>query len=626
MIVSQSSHAGKGDAPLAHPDLSETIRSRIRLQGLSLLCFALVLLVGPAAAAATDCKPGEIWVVPAEAQAEISRWLEVSALPAPFSARCEAERMELGPETIQVWISCDGGPWGVLKIVHAGAGTAGRAAGENVFSFEADRDPPGLTADDFLGAIMAKAVGPFWIKAKSECLAAPAENLADAVPPAPSASSVKERPSESDEGVGWRGIVWKTALALILALALWGALGFLRSRWAEIRRKLPATLWRHSAGATVAFLALLILLQAWSIHSVDADFFLPNVFSALILASASLFLLSGFIGNRVVRLNVLACLILIPNAVVMIGEYYFRERESADSAPNGEQGRLQISDDLLLRYHYRPGAVVNKVLASGETEPPLVNELGLNDASHGVAKPPDVFRIVLLGDSVPNDSQFPYSALFPARLEKRLNARLTEKGAEAPYRRADVINVSCEGYNTLQEVRLFEKAGRAYRPDLVIVAYTLNDPFLQNGAFRRIGNSYFAFQAFHVFMHLEALLFGATTDLGFGELHEGYTYELIVRHQFERLKLLSEEDRFKTLVAVLPVFFDFRNHPFVPIYEKVAATAREQGFEALILFDAFKEEPLERYKKGMELIHPTAPGHELIAEKLAEYVIGKGLL
>jgi len=178
------------------------------------------------------------------------------------------------------------------------------------------------------------------------------------------------------------------------------------------------------------------------------------------------------------------------------------------------------------------------------------------------------------------------------------------------------MNVSCEGYNTIQEVRLLEKVGLRYQPDVVVVAYVLNDPFLQNGGYRRLGNSFFAFR-------LANALAGDSACAGFSEMHSGYTFELVVRASFERLRMIQQANGFRVLVAPLPVVQPFGDPRCLSAYDKVVGVAREQGFSAGRVVDAFAGEDHHRFAKPSDphdITHPNAEGHDRIARRLAELV------
>lgn len=235
---------------------------------------------------------------------------------------------------------------------------------------------------------------------------------------------------------------------------------------------------------------------------------------------------------------------------------------------------------------------------------------GLLDVEHVVEKPEGVVRVVVLGDSVPNDPTIPFAERFPRKLEAAL-ASSAPKG-----RRVEVINVSCEGYNTIQEVRLLERVGQKYAPDVVVVAYVLNDPFLQNGGYRRFGNSFFLFR-------LAGAVAGVRGDAcdEFARLHDGYGFELVVRASLERLRLLAQLHGFRVLVAPLPIVAPFDDPVCGRLYDKVIDVGHAQGFETARLVDGFRGEDYRGYAKPnakWDVTHPSAAAHAKIALQLAD--------
>jgi hypothetical protein len=90
------------------------------------------------------------------------------------------------------------------------------------------------------------------------------------------------------------------------------------------------------------------------------------------------------------------------------------------------------------------------------------NRLGLRGKEIPLPRTPGKERVVVLGDSflwgwgVDDDETF--------------SARLSEETG------AEVVTLACSSYGTIQEMLLFERSGAAYRPDLVIVGFHVNDP------------------------------------------------------------------------------------------------------------------------------------------------------
>ncbi len=362
-------------------------------------------------------------------------------------------------------------------------------------------------------------------------------------------------------------------------------------------------LWHFGGRTTALLLALLLSLDAWAISATDPDFYLPDVFRPFAVGVTLLFVLSGFVRWPRARTGLRALLSAVVVAVLLL-------EARARFGPVDESDRIMVTRDRLLRYQYRPGAMVEADRRSHRQMP--INHLGLWDREHAIPKPADVYRVVVLTGSIANDGAIPYESRFHEVLERLL------QGA-AGGRRVEVINVSCEGYSTVQQVRLFEQVGLQYEPDFVVLAYMLTSATLQNGAYRRIGDSYYLFRYLPM---LEVATTGSLCSL-FVPFHDAYSFDLIVRNSFERLRLLGQQHHFGTLVAVLPVLEDFADPQCNRIYDQVARTARESGMESIRVVDAFRGERFERYMKTnarMDFAHPNATGHQRIAAVLNEAV------
>jgi lysophospholipase L1-like esterase len=91
------------------------------------------------------------------------------------------------------------------------------------------------------------------------------------------------------------------------------------------------------------------------------------------------------------------------------------------------------------------------------------NRRGLRDADHPYERTEGTIRIACLGDSFAWGWGVDDGEAFPDRLEALLSPSV------------EVVSLGVPGYSTDQELLHFLEEGRRYRPDLVLLAYVLND-------------------------------------------------------------------------------------------------------------------------------------------------------
>lgn len=97
------------------------------------------------------------------------------------------------------------------------------------------------------------------------------------------------------------------------------------------------------------------------------------------------------------------------------------------------------------------------------------NSAGFHDVEHRVEKVPDVYRIVVLGDSFIEGLAVPIESGFTQQLESLLQVEVKD-------RRVEVINLAVSGIGPAQYLRILERRGLGYKPDLVLMAvYPEND-------------------------------------------------------------------------------------------------------------------------------------------------------
>ena len=120
------------------------------------------------------------------------------------------------------------------------------------------------------------------------------------------------------------------------------------------------------------------------------------------------------------------------------------------------------SDDPVLGYELRPGARDGKH---------RINAAGMRDHEVSPRKPPDAWRLAVIGDSIAYGSGVSQDGAFA----KQLEALYAESQGDARPR-IEVLNFGVPGYNVSQVVERLRTRALPFEPDAVLYAYALNDP------------------------------------------------------------------------------------------------------------------------------------------------------
>lgn len=113
----------------------------------------------------------------------------------------------------------------------------------------------------------------------------------------------------------------------------------------------------------------------------------------------------------------------------------------------------------------RPGAK-DQFIGEGAEAFASVNSQGQHDREHQMEKPPDTFRIAVLGDSFTEGFQVSIDKAYWSVLERKLEECDALKG-----KRVEAINFGVSGYGTAAELEMLRSRVWNYSPDLVILAF-----------------------------------------------------------------------------------------------------------------------------------------------------------
>jgi lysophospholipase L1-like esterase len=296
------------------------------------------------------------------------------------------------------------------------------------------------------------------------------------------------------------------------------------------------------------------------------------------------------------------------------------------------KGRFQLSRNPKIGFEPVPGVRYEGENLSFYDYQGASNRLGYRGRDHEAAKPPGAWRIVVLGDSIAAGLRVErFEDTFPPILERLLR----DRGVNA-----EVINLSVSGYNTQQEVETLLDKGLVYRPDLVLVAYSLTDRERLDGdilktlleAERASGHgsaarvhpwllksALYRFFRYRVVPPRPAASDGEVRRLT--DLVSGDT----VAEYFGVLDRLARREGFRVMVAVFPrIVRNFARYRFGDQHEYVRGLSAAHGFVHLDLLPEFARcreaspEPV-----GADNYHPSAYGHRCAAEAMARVILEK---
>lgn len=282
-----------------------------------------------------------------------------------------------------------------------------------------------------------------------------------------------------------------------------------------------------------------------------------------------------------------------------------------------------------------------------------VNSLGFRGPEVVSPKPRGRFRVAVIGDSVTLGWGVADDQPFSAQLERLLHERF-------PGQDLDIVNLGVGGYDTRQEVTLLDRNLSALEPDLVIVGFYSNDaPDAADDNGSAVGGTRIAAknpeagQTLHMNPTPDSgwqarlrksravYVVGRAINrlLGRGEWGMArYNMELdilegrdsppldqawdTVARQFGRLRTLADAHGFAVDVVILPCKEQVMGqYPHAKYQTRVRAIVEPLGFPVIDPLPVL----IENRNTGDLFIpydrnHPSALGHRLIAQVIAEYV------
>ncbi len=253
------------------------------------------------------------------------------------------------------------------------------------------------------------------------------------------------------------------------------------------------------------------------------------------------------------------------------------------------------------------------------------NALGLRGPELAPIDTPKLFRIAVIGDSMAFGFGVQQGEDFPAQLERELAAHEPRDG-----RRFEVLNFGVGGYSTLDEVACLREKALALRPDLVVIAYCLNDPEIAPLQPLQLN-----FAPTPLWRHSHVLRWLASkrqirriARYGQGDywraLHnpDGPFWPQVAA-ALDEARELCRVANVPVLLAVLPMLQPPRpwdEYPYADIHAFVVNEAHTRGFEALDVCTALRARPATELIVSPDDNHFNVEGNALVARALAERI------
>lgn len=291
---------------------------------------------------------------------------------------------------------------------------------------------------------------------------------------------------------------------------------------------------------------------------------------------------------------------------------------------------------------------------------------------YGLEKSPGTFRIVVLGDSYTFGQGVKRDETFPKKLEKMLNS----KNGQIKF---EVINLGFCGLNTVGELEMlaerginpitwqpdYKYRGLAYKPDLILLEYTLNDSSTSGRAMEQIKQFDDKWRTGEVIIKVNSGMYSlpipesvdkfltknsrfylfflnrynqVLAKLGIREGGDSAILSMLDRYKdgFEGwvnvkgaltvMSSISKEQVVPIALAVYPEMFRLDDYPFKEAHKKVLGVGNALGFHALDLAPSFEGLDANSLKATPFDGHPNAKAHDIAARAISEFLIKERLV
>jgi hypothetical protein len=269
---------------------------------------------------------------------------------------------------------------------------------------------------------------------------------------------------------------------------------------------------------------------------------------------------------------------------------------------------------------------------TGRRERNPINSLGYRDFERVQPKPAGVRRVLCLGDSF----TWGVGVLFDDAWPQRVERMLSRAGGE----RWEAVNLAEPGMNAVEQVGRLESEGWGYQPDVVVLAWVLNDSEDEDAAEARRARDW-AEEEQRAPRGLEAALrrsalfrfvngrVAATVEnrrrvAGYLSMYaDDYAGWIAARQALAKLGGSCRAHGVPLVVAIFPLFANplDERYPFEEIHRKVAGAAEEGGARVVDLLPAYRTVDWRLLVvDGPADEHPNEIAHRIASQAIARAI------
>jgi GDSL-like Lipase/Acylhydrolase family len=258
-----------------------------------------------------------------------------------------------------------------------------------------------------------------------------------------------------------------------------------------------------------------------------------------------------------------------------------------------------------------------------------VNSRGYRDFERAIPKPEGVRRAVCIGDSFTWGASILFDDAWPQRVERALIRERSE--------RWEAVNLAESGLNAVQEASRLDSEGFAYGPDVVVVAYVLNDSEDETAAEARRAAEWVEERRQPpgspldrsalvrlVRTRLWATLENRRRIEGYRSMYaEDYAGWAAARRALKAMGGMCRERGVPLVVAIFPLFGNPLDdgYPFAEIHAKVTQAAGEAGAKVVDLLPLYRGLDWKLLVvDGADDEHPNEIAHRIAAQAIARAV------